>query len=157
MGFFGLNLAQLFEAEGLAAIAAPAAAVKQPIKSCILMFYYGGPSHHDTWDMKLSAPAEVRGDFKPIATSVPGVPLCEHLPHTAKIMDRLAVIRSAHHTMRNHNSAAVEALCGAHAAQGRPGTAVERSDHRLPLLRLGADLSERQRSRWCRRTWPCRT
>jgi hypothetical protein len=62
--------------------------------------------------MKPHAPAEVRGQFKSTATSVPGVRICEHLPHSAKIMHRLAVIRSAHHTMRNHNAAAVEALCG---------------------------------------------
>ncbi|MEX0977722.1 MAG: DUF1501 domain-containing protein [Pirellulales bacterium] len=111
LGFLGLNLAQLFEAQSLAAPAAVPTA-KKPIKSCILMFYYGGPSHHDTWDMKPHAPAEVRGQFKTAATSVPGVRICEHLPHSAKIMDRLAVIRGAHHTMRNHNAAAVEALCG---------------------------------------------
>lgn len=76
------------------------------------MFYYGGPSHHDTFDMKPNAPAEVRGTFNSIATSVPGMRVCEHLPHTAKVMQHLTVIRSMHHTMRNHNSAAVEALCG---------------------------------------------
>ncbi len=76
------------------------------------MFYYGGPSHHDTWDMKPDAPLEVRGEFQSIATSVPGMRICEHLPRCAKVMDHLAVVRSAHHTMRNHNSAAVEALCG---------------------------------------------
>jgi hypothetical protein len=76
------------------------------------MFYYGGPSHHDTWDMKPQAPLEVRGEFSSIATSVPGVRICEHLPRAAQIMHRAAVIRSAHHTMRNHNAAAVEALCG---------------------------------------------
>jgi hypothetical protein len=111
LGFLGLNLGQLFEAQARAATAARPPA-KKPIRSCILMFYYGGPSHHDTWDMKPHAPAEVRGEFKPVATRVPGVHVCEHLAQSAKIMDRLAVIRSAHHTMRNHNSAAVEALCG---------------------------------------------
>src|SRR5438874_10197597 len=44
---------------------------KKPIRSCILIFYYGGPSHLDTWDLKPDAPAEVRGDFQPIATNVP--------------------------------------------------------------------------------------
>lgn len=113
LGFLGLNLAHLLGAEARANTNGPQAAVaKSPIKSCILMFYYGGPSHHDTWDMKPQAPAEVRGDFNPIATSVPGLHVCEHLPRCAKIANRVAVIRSAHHTMRNHNSAAVEALCG---------------------------------------------
>ena len=96
----------------MAGTAAAAPGGREPIKSCIVMFYYGGPSHHDTWDMKPEAPLEVRGEFQSIATSVPGVRISEHLPRCANVMDRLAVIRSAHHTMRNHNSAAVEALCG---------------------------------------------
>ncbi len=62
--------------------------------------------------MKPAAPAEVRGPFQPIATSVPGLVVGEHLPHCAKIMDRVSIIRSMHHGMKNHNSAAVEALCG---------------------------------------------
>jgi hypothetical protein len=111
LGFLGLNLAQLFEAQALARTAG-AAAPKPPIRSCILLFYYGGPSHHDMWDTKPHAPAEVRGEFKPIATSVPGVHVSDQLPQAAKVMHRAAIIRSAHHTMRNHNSAAVEALCG---------------------------------------------
>jgi hypothetical protein len=112
LGFLGLNLAQLFQAKTLNAGTAAVGAAKNPIKSCILLFYYGGPSHHDTWDMKPLAPAEVRGEFNSIATSVPGVHVSEHLPRCAKVMDRVAVIRSAHHTMSNHNAAAVEALCG---------------------------------------------
>jgi hypothetical protein len=62
--------------------------------------------------MKPAAPAEVRGEFRSIATRVPGLRIGEHLPMTARVTDRLAVIRSLHHPMRNHNSAAVEALCG---------------------------------------------
>ena len=115
LGFLGLNLAQLLEAETLAGAAGGA---KSPIKSCILMFYYGGPSHHDTWDMKPAAPLEVRGEFQSIATSVPGVRISEHLPRCAKILDRVAIIRSAHHGMRNHNAAAVEALCGRTPVKG---------------------------------------
>jgi hypothetical protein len=90
----------------------PAPRRARRINSCILLFYYGGPSHLDTWDLKPNAPSEVRGPFKPIATAVPGIRLCEHLPHCARVTDRLAIVRSLHHGMRNHNSAAVEALCG---------------------------------------------
>lgn len=82
------------------------------IRSCILVFFYGGPSHLDTWDMKPHAPAEVRGIFKTIQTNVPGAFVCEHMPHCAQVMDKVTIIRSMHHGMRNHNSAAVEALCG---------------------------------------------
>jgi hypothetical protein len=88
------------------------ALLRRPIDSCILLFYYGGPSHLDTWDMKPHAPAEVRGMFGPIATRVPGLHVCEHLPRCARVTNKLAVVRSLHHPMRNHNSAAVEALCG---------------------------------------------
>jgi hypothetical protein len=111
VGAVGLNLAGLLHVGASAARGAPAPSAA-PVKNCILIFYYGGPSQLDTWDMKPNAPAEVRGAFRPIATSVVGVQICEHLPHCARIMHKLALIRSLHHPMRNHNSAAVEALCG---------------------------------------------
>jgi hypothetical protein len=62
--------------------------------------------------MKPDAPAEVRGEFKSIATKVPGTRVSEHLPRCSQLVDQLAIIRSMHHPMRNHNAAAVEALCG---------------------------------------------
>lgn len=104
LGAFGLSLPAVFAAE---ARAAPSA-----IRSCILIFYYGGPSHLETWDPKPDAPAEIRGEFRPIETSAPGVRIGEYLPKTARVMHRSALIRSFHHPMRNHNAAAVEALCG---------------------------------------------
>ena len=63
------------------------------MRSCILIFYYGGPSHLDSWDMKPHAPAEVRGEFRPIATRVPGLRISEHLPRCARVTDRLAIVR----------------------------------------------------------------
>jgi hypothetical protein len=112
LGYLGLNLAGLWQAEAAQAAhpSGPRSAAR--IQSCILIFYYGGPSHLDTWDLKPNAPAEVRGEFKPSATRVPGVRISEHLPLCARVMDKLAVVRSLHHPMRNHNAAAVEALCG---------------------------------------------
>ena len=89
-----------------------------PIRSCILIFYYGGPSHLDTWDMKPNAPREVRGEFRPIATNVPGIQVSEHLPHSARVVDRLAIIRSLYHPMTNHNAAAFAALSGRLPAKG---------------------------------------
>jgi hypothetical protein len=71
-------------------------------KSVILVWLAGGPSHIDTYDLKPNAPAEVRGEFKPIPTSVPGIQIGEHLPRQARIMDRLAVLRSAYHTNAGH-------------------------------------------------------
>jgi hypothetical protein len=88
------------------------------IRSCILVFFYGGPSHLDTLDPKPDAPAEVRGEYRSIATAVPGIRLCEHMPRTARLMDRLAVVRSLHHGMRNHNAAAPEVLTGRTPAGG---------------------------------------
>ena len=95
-----------------------AATPARSIRSCILIFYYGGPSHLDTLDPKPDAPAEVRGEYRTIPTSVPGVRVGEHLPRTARLMDRLALVRSLHHPMRNHNSAAAEALTGRTPAGG---------------------------------------
>lgn len=116
-GCLGLGLSRLFEARAAQA-AVSAAAPPARIRSCILLFYYGGPSHLDTYDLKPEAPAEVRGSFKAIASSVPGLTVCEHLPQTARVMHKLAVVRSFHHPMRNHNSAAVEALCGRTPVKG---------------------------------------
>lgn len=116
-GGLGLSLPRLFQAEAAQAAAAPLPRSAR-IRSCIMLYYYGGPSHLDTYDLKPDAPAEVRGSFKSIATSAPGVTVCEHLPQTARVMHRVAVVRSFHHPMRNHNSAAVEALCGRTPVKG---------------------------------------
>src|SRR5207245_10853800 len=78
----------------------------------------GGPSHLDTLDPKPDAPAEVRGEYRAIATSVPGLQVCEHLPRMAQLMHKVALVRSMHHPMRNHNSAAAEALTGHTPAGG---------------------------------------
>jgi hypothetical protein len=101
-----------------ATVASQPATARSRIRSCILVFYYGGPSHLDTFDPKPDAPAEVRGEYRTIATTVPGVRLCEHLPRTARLMNRLALVRSLHHPMRNHNSAAAQTLTGRTPAGG---------------------------------------
>jgi hypothetical protein len=71
-------------------------------KSVILIWQAGGPSHIDMYDLKPNAPAEVRGEFKPISTNVPGIQIGEHLPQQAKIFDKLSVVRSAFHTNAGH-------------------------------------------------------
>ena len=83
-----------------------AAPVRQA-DSCIVIFLNGGPSHLDMWDMKPDAPAEVRGEFKPIASSQPGVLVSEHLPKLAKEMHRCTLVRSMHHSVNNAHAAAV--------------------------------------------------
>ncbi|MBT6157184.1 MAG: DUF1501 domain-containing protein [Planctomycetaceae bacterium] len=74
---------------------------KRP-KSVLIVFLTGAPSHHDTFDMKPDAPVEIRGEFKPIATSVPGVHFSEHIPQLAKRSDKYAVIRTLSHSDNNH-------------------------------------------------------
>jgi len=87
-------------------------AVARPIRACILLFWYGGPSHLDTFDMKPSAPADIRGEFASISTAVPGVQICEHLPGLARVMDKIAIVRSMHHEANLHDSASIHALTG---------------------------------------------
>src|SRR4051812_9885903 len=103
-----LTLGGLWRAQA----AAPTVPAVHPIRSCILVFFYGGPSHLDTFDLKPNAPAEVRGEFQSIATTVPGVRVCEHLPRMARVMDRVAQIRSVTHAASLHDSAAIHALTG---------------------------------------------
>jgi len=74
-------------------------------KACIVLFMWGGPAHQDTWDLKPDAPSEYRGDFKSIATTIPGYRICEHLPQLSKRTDKLAIIRSVTHGDVNHITA----------------------------------------------------
>lgn len=107
-GFPALNLAGLMQARA-AATTTPGAG---RIKSCIFVFYYGGPSHLDTFDPKPGAPAEVRGEFDSIDTSAPGVRLSEHLPMLSRTMHKAALVRTMHHKMRAHDAASAETLTG---------------------------------------------
>jgi hypothetical protein len=111
-GCLGLSLAGLLRAQAAQAGRPPAQPAPARIKSCILVFCYGGPSHLDTFDMKPDAPGEVRGEFRPIPTTAPGVRVCEHLPRLARLMHKVAVIRSMHHANHLHDSAAIETLTG---------------------------------------------
>src|SRR5205807_2293518 len=92
--------------------ARPAAAARPRAKACILLFMDGGPSHLDTWDMKPDAPAEVRGPFRPIASSVPGLAVCEHLPRMARQLHRVAQVRSVGHEDTVHDPAVYQTLTG---------------------------------------------
>src|SRR2546423_9313388 len=96
----GLSLPQLLRADDSRKAAAHA-------DHCILVFLNGGPSHLDMWDPKPDAPAEIRGEFGTIPTTVPGVRFGEHLPRTAKLLHHCALIRSAHHGVNNAHAARV--------------------------------------------------
>ena len=72
-------------------------------RSAVLIFLKGGPSHQDTFDMKPEAPAEYRGEFRPIRTNVPGIEICEHLPRLAKRADQYAILRGITHNLADHS------------------------------------------------------
>ena len=81
-------------------------------KSVILIFNCGAPSHIDLWDMKPEASDTVRGEFKPIATNVPGIQISELMPRLAERTDKLAIVRSLHHTQSSHNSGMYYSVVG---------------------------------------------
>ncbi len=96
--------------------------------ACILIFLNGGPSHLDMWDMKPNAPKEVRGEFQPIATSLPGVQFSEHLPKLARHMHRCTLVRSVHHSVNNAHAAAVYTGLTGHD-RGEIGGGARPTDH----------------------------
>ena len=104
LGAGGLGLSTLLAAQQASANSETAAGFGKA-KNCILLFLYGSPSQLETFDMKPKAPAEIRGTMNPIASSVPGMDVCELLPHTSKIMDRTTVIRSMTHDHPIHGVA----------------------------------------------------
>lgn len=107
LGLLGLTMPGLLRAEAIAA-----AKIKARAKSVIFLFQWGGPSHIDMFDMKPEAPEGIRGPHKPIASKADGIQVSEHLPKTAGVMDKVTLIRSMYHTMKNHNSAGYYALSG---------------------------------------------
>jgi len=106
-GFLGLGLTGL-----LAGKARAAGGTKPRAKSMILVFLSGGLCHLDSFDMKPDAPEGIRGEFKPIATKVPGLRICEHLPGLAAHADELAIVRSMSHPQTNHLNATHQILTG---------------------------------------------
>ena len=107
----GLSLPRLLAAEAAAqSLGDP----KPRADSCVLIFLNGGPSHLDMWDMKPDAPDGIRGEFKPISTSVPGMQFGEHLPKLARHAHRATIVRSMHHSVNNAHAAAVYASLTGH-------------------------------------------
>lgn len=109
-GFLRLGAAGLSLSAGLARRASAASGGRA--KSCVVFFAWGGMSHLDTFDLKPEAPADIRGPFTEIPTSVPGIHIGEHLPRLARQMHRLAVVRSVTHDATGHRPAAYWALTG---------------------------------------------
>jgi hypothetical protein len=157
LGLMGLSLPRFLEARAINQNAdQPAgppvrAASFGRAKSCILLFMWGGPAQQETWDLKPDAPEEVRGEFRPIATDVPGVNISEHFPLLARQAHRLAIIRSVHHADVNHTTATHELLTGRPIP--RPGGGEFREDWRFPtvLLDSSSKAMARGRAGWDRR------
>ncbi len=87
LAFGGLTLPDVLRAEQIANTG-------NSHKSIIMIYMAGAPSHQDMYDLKMDAPAEIRGEFQPIDTNVPGIRICEHMPRLAKIMDKCVPLRS---------------------------------------------------------------
>ena len=97
----GLTLPRLLAAQEASQ---PAGAQALSHKAVIMIFLSGGPSHQDSLDLKVNAPKEIRGSFQPIATNVPGIEICEHMPRLAQMMDKFAIIRSLFGSPDQHAS-----------------------------------------------------
>lgn len=97
LGMGGLSMPQLLRAEA-------ANGISGSNKSIIMVYMPGGPPHQDMYDIKLDAPSEIRGEFRPVGTNVPGMQICEHLPRLAKLADKYAVIRSMVGAKDRHES-----------------------------------------------------
>jgi hypothetical protein len=108
-------------------------------KSVLFLFLFGGPSHIDTFDLKLDAPDECRGEFRPIDTSIPGVPVCEHLPGMARRMDQWALVRSmtCNPMFGDHRRAVQGLLAGVDELP--PGAGVAASRHDWPSWCAGVE------------------
>jgi hypothetical protein len=109
LGFLGLGLGDWFR---LRALAGKTGDGSPRAKSCILIWQAGGPSHLDTFDPKPGASADVRGEFKPIATSVPGLSISEVFPNLAKVMNKVTLIRSMTSPESDHDRAAHHMMTG---------------------------------------------
>lgn len=103
----GLSLPRLLAARARASEASNDKGPAAKADACIVIFLDGGPSHLDMWDMKPTAPDGIRGEFKPISSSLPGYQVSEHLPQLSTQMHRATVVRSMHHSVNNAHAAAV--------------------------------------------------
>src|SRR5438093_12623946 len=96
LGLGGLTLPELLQAEANSGI-------RNSHKAVIMIYLPGGPPHQDMFDLKMDAPLEIRGEFEPISTNVPGIQICEHLPRLARMTDKLAILRSISDAVDGHS------------------------------------------------------
>jgi uncharacterized protein (DUF1501 family) len=100
VGAFGLSLADFLGVRQQVGASRPETSPRAT--SCIVLYCWGGMSHHETWDPKPDAPREYRGEFRPIATAVPGIRIGEHMPRLARHTNEIAIVRSMHHRSSAH-------------------------------------------------------
>lgn len=102
---FSLGLPELWKLQRLQAAESSPDATFGRAKRVILLYLYGAAAQHELYDPKPEAPAEIRGEFRPIDTAVPGIQICEHLPRVARVADRATFIRSMTHPYNIHSAA----------------------------------------------------
>ncbi len=117
LGALGLSLPVLLDSKALASPAIKSASFGKA-KSCIVLFLMGGPPQHSTWDPKPNAPADIRGEFKPISTAVPGIQVSQLMPNLARLTDKLAILRAVTTGDNAHSSSGYYMMTGRpHAPQ----------------------------------------
>ena len=126
----GLMLPELLGGESSTAEPAPEGGGRYfgRAKSCIVCFLFGAPAHQDIWNLKLETASEVRGEFSPISSSVPGTLLGEGIPKTAALAHRYAVVRSVAHPDNTHTVAMHYMLTGTRHRRPRTNPGNEPSD-----------------------------
>ncbi|MDA0284141.1 MAG: DUF1501 domain-containing protein [Planctomycetota bacterium] len=124
LGLMGVTLPRLLQA----AADQSAQGLTASADACVVIFLNGGPSHLDMWDMKPDAGEGIRGEFKSIATSLPGYQMSEHLPRMAQLAHRSTIVRSMHHGVNNAHAAAVYAAMTGHD-RGEIGGGAKQTDY----------------------------
>jgi hypothetical protein len=141
LGFTGLMLSDCLRSRAVAESRRPTAGHFGQAKSCIMLFNYGGPSHIDILDLKPNAPREIRGEFRPAPTCVPGVAISEHLPRLARVANRYAILRSVNHIDNDHAVGTYLAMTGYNHPRARP-LGVEPPATPLDMPSLGSVVSK---------------
>ena len=126
---------------GLGPRMAQASAAEHRAKTVLIVHLSGGPSQLDMWDPKPNAPAEIRGEFSSISTTIPGVSICEHMPLLAQQTSRWSILRTLAHTEHNHLLATHVALTGRPTPIPRGGSDLDRVESRYDFPNFAAALN----------------
>ncbi len=106
-GLLGLSLPQILKLEANAAAKNNGVSTSKKADAVIMVWLGGGPATIDMWDLKPDAPEGIRGEFKPISTSAPGISISEYMPKMAKVADKTTIVRSIYHSIPSHGPATV--------------------------------------------------